>query len=1207
MTNPQAKSVCLTDQLTHLATIPDDKLPPAARDALRQQLVSNAKALFEIKGALLTRAQQVASANLYTQYPLLKYACSGWPDASCPSATDLNGLMDMCYRLSTIDLRPGGVAGSLLSTIDKFRACVDAAPSIAALSPSCAGTTYTGAYDVFISELLKRTAIFSLATDGQGNLLQAPLQSQLERIGYWYNAVRSAFYPPNQFPDSDELWGRLSTKIGDFWRAVYSLAVTPTLTAADKAAAADNAVLRAALNPFDGGLPIGQAPFLEVLQGGLHSMYDRLGQTSQFHDMACLFKRCSSVDAGTNRVASQTTELFRLAAAMPDPVQFGNQLDGGSPDVRPEWRQVFNLLQANHAVFEGAVLDSQAPVATYTPDLILDAGVGTFRPPLRDLGSQIQQATRFVRNYDDTGLLNPTHTYYDLTTRYTTSDRVLLSGLSAAKLQDLQNTVTARLQALRDDVSAYQQLKQQLITNLVSQIQSQGSEANIASQIAAAVTRINQLISNIDGMRLNIDVTNARYADFARTFTQEAAFESDSHYAFSRPAATYYVYATDTHYQRTFGDNVDLVQIGGQRISNPDDPNNHFWPGQVLHISTSGTWSPSCSLQAAGSLGLRGLDRIVIQDPVTGPEGYLITYEGGTYTAHSDQSVHSDGGYARQGYADCKGDSPSGVTQNCYGFTTGEWSSGSSSSSGGDARTSAAFATGIRLPNTPFPHAPVGSALLVQMQPGQTDARTSLISVHVLQRPDSSILIARNADVYLVVNDSVNEAGNPCSVTSGNPLTLQSTIVESVGSAVQALMPAMANALNNIESTTSVYMAQGSISPSELSLLHDGAFSDLATSCHCSISDYPSPLQALVSTWVDKEIAILQKKVAIKAATDALTLQELSLETLQRDLESAHDQSQYVELLPAYTLKTLDDINLEQTYTNLSSLVVDNLYPFVEVRYPGTFVRLRDDVRLANLINLDWTQATDQFDSSHPDADFVANKVYRAVQAIHDTLHDDAFNVQPVQPTWAVLGFPRACPGADPLDPDPPPCAGGHRTSPFSTVDDSRALAVWHQARAGQWTSLEVNPEDLYSAVGGNANFTCLDEAPVIKFAGIYLSKPVVELYQYDLKVPSAVDPILRFVTPLGLASYTATPGWVSADLRVLDGPSSDIIFGVHGFSTVDDSGGEGWSPFTTFDVNFTTLATTWAQSLNAASEIDLVFRVERLTGDAMHFMPSCP
>src|SRR5262249_9496581 len=152
----------------------------------------------------------------------------------------------------------------------------------------------------------------------------------------------------------------------------------------------------------------------------------------------------------------------------------------------------------------------------------------------------------------------------------------------------------------------------------------------------------------------------------------------------------------------------------------------------------------------------------------------------------------------------------------------------------------------------------------------------------------------------------------------------------------------------------------------------------------CVISRLPLGLQNLVRSWVDKEISIVEKKVAIHVTERAYDLLNLQLEALATDIINSRDQSRYMEMLPTWALQNLDTTKLEDQHRELTDLMIKRLYPILDVRYPDVIGSLASNSAITDLINTPWDRELDE--PYGDDASRMATVVRNALQAIKNAL-----------------------------------------------------------------------------------------------------------------------------------------------------------------------------------------------------------------------------
>ncbi|MEM9493441.1 MAG: hypothetical protein AAGC55_30110, partial [Myxococcota bacterium] len=188
---------------------------------------------------------------------------------------------------------------------------------------------------------------------------------------------------------------------------------------------------------------------------------------------------------------------------------------------------------------------------------------------------------------------------------------------------------------------------------------------------------------------------------------------------------------------------------------------------QLLSLNVTGTWAPKCSLEAVQVLTPDGSSMGPITfpsdgsvpAPQTGPEGYGLRFVGGAQQAYNHADTDATTETSSVSFQSCvSAGGPLGAglgmsAQACTGWNYSQSHSTSESTTHGhDARLSATFSGGIRLANTPFPAAPAGSLLVVELPRGTTRL-DDIRDIHLVRTGNTSVRVAADSDLYLVVND----------------------------------------------------------------------------------------------------------------------------------------------------------------------------------------------------------------------------------------------------------------------------------------------------------------------------------------------------------------------------------------------------------------------------------------------------------------------
>jgi hypothetical protein len=1232
---------------------------PAGVDqaALKAQLIRNLKALYELFGGQLTRTQQDFTLGLYLSNPTIKHDCSGWPapavTTACGDVTAVNGAFDMCARLQAV----GAFPDVLASRTDQ---CVAAATQVAALNANCPVQQYRDGYDSFLFDLIASTQQ-QLQADASARLNVPDVQAHLGRIGTWYAKYRTIYPASAGDPANQKVWASTSRVLGSFWQAVHAKTGLPPPgtqfapssvpdTFFQSGLEADRTVLISALTAPAGStqLPITTAPLVELLGDGLQSVSARLAQVGLNHDLACRFRidnpSAGQVACKSGQVKTEISELVRLLSAAADPGGELSSLLASKPSFgTPSWGNwtgssppsPFDALSKQSAAFAAAVLDALSGVATYTPDLIAPnpppavLPLGGLPPPpptvlttpVLGFAKVVQDARLRINSYQQTGLFD---------SRF---QGVLRAGIQQDRVNDVISRVQARTSDLNTQVTNYKADRTSLANKTLQGMTNLATQQSITDQVKQRLAQEQQLSQDVAGLRQSIEVTEARYGDFMRAYNSLTTLNVDPGTTIQHTTTTVAVGAADARWQAPAA-----PQLLGDALTRfvTRTPTDTPWKvpalkGDILNINITGSWSPTCALHTTQFINpftnAPGTITVPAGAP-TGPEGYLVTLSQNTYSASSNSSVHQNESYSNSATTTsfCGGASAgfsfrvpiigislgaSAQASYCrshdFGTRVGD-STTAGLSSGSESRMSAAFTTGVRLPNTPFPLFPAGSLLLLEVKKDiRQPSRNDVVDVHVLQAPYSSIPIGADSDVYLVVNDIVDPS---CGTADSRQLALTINQLRPFGSLAVSLGNGMAKALSDLHAQQSLLIEQGRVGPQQMQLLRDQAFQDLAdanckppNSPPCPLAGYPAEVLKFFETWVDKELATVERKVDVKSLERQIVLLDLQHQALSDDLTNAQDQARLLRLLPDWTLKDLDTQLLQSNTQALLQLMIADLYPIVDLKQPGT-LPLLDAPTLNQLLGnpptTDWTGGLDAWTTA----------TINASNNIVARLRDSLANSPPQNDLIVALGFPN---------PVNPPQAGQ-----WQRVTPERASALWSAIAAKQpFATISVEPTDLFDIVRGASNVLfCNDSVPVITAMAVYMVRPGLTDAFPGRFVPMAIDNNLNFPDTAQLKNYRLdNADWLSQQIAVLAGEAEDSLGGSVGLQTrfaalTADSAtplyrvGNGLSPFTRFDVHLDGITTSpfgGPAPADSATELVLAFRVLARNVAGIHLAPMCP
>lgn len=1158
----------------------------------------------------------------------------GWSGTELPAgcaapAATLGEHLDGCAALWRTVQRDGAVAD-----VAKTQACLAAGTEYATLTMSCPALGYRAAFEGMAFDLLTASQARLQATNFHFTVDE--VRTHLRNIGHWYRAYRT-LHPASQGAAANDLvWTETSKILGSFWRNLYEKAGTPS-RAADvstdlldnlfaRALDADRVVLEAALTKDSSGYPIRGAALAEVMGDALNGMSSRLALVGTYHDLACRF-RARKMSCATDGKRTQISELVRLLAAAADPSALSDTLGRSTTasfgGVWGDWERVFTGLARTYVdgVFQEAVLDALPGVSAYSPDLLAPPPPtpgataplhSVASPPLMGLERIVQRARMMANGYQQTGLFDP---------RY---HGVLQAGIGEAHAKDVVATVQSWTAALDNMVKDYQAKRVQYASADVQALANKGAQQKVLDQELEIAKRDQQLRADLAGLRNSIEVEQARFGDFMQAYSRLTRIVgSYPGTGIRHMSATTKVSGLDTTWNAAAappGTAAPLSAIVAQPRGTTSSGAALAWPilasaGDILTVNTSGAWSPSCALRTQSFVNpITGrAERYSVPNPaLTGPEGYLLSLDGSTFVAQTNSSVHSVDSYVNSSRSEkwCAGAhvTPSffgigggGSTEFCTVRDSGTRRSDVTSSearSGRQDQMSAAFASGLRVPTTPFPRFPAGALLAIQVARG---GRTvgEVVDVQVLQRPSTTVIPNQDVDVYLVVNDARDGA---CGALDSTPLDVSLDMLVPFEAISQALRKAMGDSIAALTAQQQVLLEQGSVGPQQLAAVRDEAYVNLALACDAqcaTLGGFPAEILKYFDTWIAKELSILERKVGARTIERELELLALQRAALVHDYTNLGEQARLLQLIPALVLRDHGMRWVETKARSLVDLIGAQLYPVVDLTRPAT-LDLIDPAILEALLSLDWTgDLVGWSDAARVASTEITDKVAAAV-----------LKPPPMNHRYVLLGVPV-------------PGAAAIRSWP--RVSDEQAQAIWDAIYAASATpptapspfaSISISPADLYKPYNWSTYaLECQDAAPVVTAMALYVVRPFASGAS-DLEFPGldatvSVDQNLLFPSVGELKSYRLEDfDWRNVPVRIAAGEAWEVE---KTLDTLMASGsylaGNGLSPFSRFDISLAQLATAppgVESPMDYAEELILAFKVEARQVASVGLAPRC-
>lgn len=1157
--------------------------------ATSRPFVDRQKALvYELVGDQLTASQRADAASVYTSDPTaIDALCAAptlglsFPTACSPFRTHVTPLFDeleRCVRLLDAHV-PTAVASleqvGCAALVDKINAEAQLAPAGCDLGPlrELARTTMN---DLLTKQLeVVKTKPNDLGTAArQLYLLDRTLTSDRAALGTPAHAALLT-------GDGDlsratgALWAKLYEREGVVQNVAAALAnnadvSAATTQAADKSDAVSRELLTAALTKVStlddtahdehlalNGPPARSRVLLSIVGDATAPLGARLHDLSVFQDFGCLFRACRA-PAGPTPIV----QMYRLLATSQSSASFATALASAGPlgGYRDALAHLGDPLV--RAAFDAAIVE-----AAGTNDLTaVDAA--TLPPWASGFASIVRDARARDAAFTATGFLDPKPKVLDSGADLAATDAVV------AALTLKRNQLDASANANASGLTAF---LQELHLDLGATAQAERLE--LERQQNAAVH--DDLANDLSALQSLGAAEDVRFASFVDTFASMEGALDQGELLQVGSSTTLSMSGHDSKY--TTGP-VNLTALGvGAPIA--------LSAGQILTISVNGQWAPTCAIRAASVLGpppasgAQGATSIAVAGATTGPEGYSVVLSNGGFQAVSSSNSTTETQtvtVGANGEACLKG-SIIGLEARACAYVDAskstQWSGSIAASSGEEQRWSASFATGLRLPTTPFPDLPVGALLAV------VKSNNAIKDVYVVREPSTEIFADQDATVTFVVNDIAC-----ASQDSANTLTVSARPLTSVGAASSAITSAMGSVLTALRAQRVALSGQGRLLPSQSQQLHSDALAALQTQLAqrgLSIGQLPAPLMTLFSAFVDHEVVGIERAIEITSLDRQLLQARLRLAGIDVDVAAGGEQAKVRQVLLAQVLRNVDAERLRGDTAELAAKTRDYLLPLLELWYPGHVPS--KSAALAPFLNT-LTTLADINTNALPLADATVGVVDTLLQGFGNA----AFGNKPagsVLPVVAV-SFPRPGQVANPFNPP--------FESLWHTADAVRSQMVWDAIDQRQLAPITITPEDIYTLGSGAGTLSCKERTPVVKRVMFYFGSASgfsdeASLNALNRWIGATASESQSFLTEAGPLTLSLAPesSYRGFEGSVTYGPSFNAVQSMRGSPNFTRP--VGLSPFGTSLVDFRNVDANWPGPLHLddASELVVVMEID--------------
>ena len=1176
-----AKYDCLSQGLG--APVPTTVTAADFRDAL----IARLELLLELRGHLLDAAKQATIRAYYTSEDSAAVCHGPLPiEASClwaGNAGALNGWLQLCQNLDRDDV-----------PVDALRAhldhCLSTFDLVAQIPPGVCHEQYRRAAASTTRNLLRHAMGFITATGGA----LVNVGEALDAIDRWYEHAELVV-------GDDDSWLRAgaSAIVGSFWERTHNLiyalpeavdasSVGSVLAQIDsKNFDVEYQVLAAAFAP---NATLDTPPLLSIVGDALRSSIDQLETVSEMHDLACRYRTCAPTST------SQASEMWRLVASLADVTRLDAAVSAATSlnTAHASMRNAFAAIAARHANLRAAYDRARAG----SGHLAGITSAHPIAPEAEELAALISLADDRYRNFQTDGLF------------LGAGARSLHAGMQNKQIVVQQ--LGQQVSALEAAYASFLDQRVSLVNTLLQELRNGQETRGLLDRIGIILERISNASAELGGLRAREMSERAAWASYLDAFEDmrdSGVFDGDAA-ANTDQLPALDVSGADARYS---GSPASPAQLAVRYPAGSATPwKKTVRAGQSLRFDVRNDWTPSCALRVktapgaplgaiagpdAGSYGISNIDRL------SGPEGYIVQWTGSgfdTRTTTADTTFRMGLSvdaciklsYGTPVFAEfVTGARLEAWVQACANLSLTQTFS-NAESSGTDNRSSASFAGGMHLDNTPYPYAPAGALLLVLTAPG-TD---TIVDVQVVGR-QAAFIAPEDVDAYLVVNDfNPVSSGGRCDGFLNHKLHVEAAQVTSFGATADQLARAMAASLGEIRGAASGILAQGQLVPGEEQLLRLHARQRVAALTGFDVTQLPPAVSEFFETWISAELVSLNRRAEMYRHERELRLAGLERNALIHERDAAAEQSRLVRLAPRWLLRRLQTSRLAQDERALLRYLRDYAPPIFELRYPRALrdLLLSPDASVSAKLQLDQLESMDFAATS----DDIAAVLLTLGNKVNDSLESAVANSADYGVVRAGVSFPDPDDYHGAGDPPPPNCGvfapcNQPAAPPLTTwhaVELTRAKQVWSALRARGKVTFNVTPADLYDSHGGIGQLTCYDSAPIIRKMAVYaVTTDGNDWGQIDYRPALEVAAEQLFPTSTGAPVYVKTDtDWLFTGVPMLGGAENEALSDLRAH---DSAAASGLSPFNTFTVDFANFPVPFDQTKQLVVTFELETR----------------
>ena len=882
-----------------------------------------------------------------------------------------------------------------------------------------------------------------------------------------------------------------------------------------------------------------------LLGDALQPLATQLEGLSTFHDFSCTLRDCRS----ESTPLSQTYRLFAGLKDVPS-ASFTAALAGATTDLSG-WRPVFEKLAQNGGLPDVHSWMSEPRAASPSPDL---GHVPTAARPLVQL---ILKAHQRYSQYQATGFFvsNPT---------------LMRTGQHVELRNELVQLMTRQNENLKEKRDRY---TADILAFARAQLGQNGDAGNLDRLKKMREQKASEhafLTADRNGLAASATAADTRFGSITDALTRIEGALNQNQFVDIADSQTFFVSGGDAKYPGSGEPDLTQLSVGpvvqvpaGRFVSVVVDPSTR--------------WAPTCALRSASFLSPSdGNPRMVnVSEALIGPEGYTLHFNDDAYRSKSaTDSTTISGGYSVRAEV-CKqfggaiAKAVGAEAKACIEVHGGvEWSKGVGHTRENSQRASAAFALGLRLDDTPFKEAPVGSLLAVVID----NATNTVADYQVVRTPATTVVAAQDSRVVFVVND--RKCDDPGTSQRNEQLKVTVNTVTTVGAVAPRVVDAMSKVLSLQRLHLSTYVGQGRLLPNDMSLLRAEAYQLLTerlAPLGLTLETLPQPLTTLFENFVLKEMVGIERAVELQELERRLILIQLELEAMDFDINAGNHNAKLHELIVDQMIRNMDALYLREKSVELLQRTQDHLLPALRIWYPkhleAKLALPAETVFRKALARLSTTMTVDQS---------VLDLVLPTTQVVNELMLgfiDAPFgNVPAGQDGFFVrVSFPRP----RVFVPNP---LGTYFGSSSYTVDGMRARLFWEAVDANRLAPITLSPEDIYASLSPQGMLPCNEVTPVVRRIGFYFGTDdgngypkADEMNGLGRVLTGYVPRQQSFLTETGEQQFLLAP---DSPFQSLTGK---VFYGMTGAANsvltsrvYDPARPVGLSPFGTFHFDFT-------------------------------------